>query len=72
MIDTIWRDNFCETCQDILEDALLLEALSYYTSSNRPPVEDDIFPKTFTRLSDYLSQHTSDLRTLKKRLDRRP
>ena len=53
MNESSWLDNFDETCQDILEDAFLLEALSMYlfsggefTSGERA----DYFPYSFRRL----------------------
>jgi hypothetical protein len=67
---TSWLDSFDETCQDILEDAFLLDALSMYlfsggefTSGERA----DCFPYVFRRLCGYLSQHAMDLQGLRKR-----
>ena len=63
--NTSWLEDFSETCQDIIEDAALLETLAAYTSGGG---EIAAFPQVLTRLSDYLSQHATDLRTLEKRL----
>ena len=43
---TSWQENFNETCQDILEDAFLLDALSQYVTS------DGSFMQEFNRVLD--------------------
>ena len=61
--ETCWLEDFVETSQAILEDAVLLAALAAYESDR-----DSVLPQTLRRLSDYLSQHAWDLRNLEKRL----
>ena len=60
MIDkTSWLEDFGETTQDILEDALLLDALSAYLSSGREFTRGeraDYLPQAFQRLRSHLSQ----------------
>ena len=66
-----WSDDFDETCQDIMEDAFLLDALSMYLFSNGEFTNGeraDYFPQVFRRLCAYLSQHALDLHGLKNRL----
>ncbi|MCI8304423.1 MAG: hypothetical protein HFF52_07335 [Lawsonibacter sp.] len=72
MIDkTSWLEDFDETTQDILEDALLLDALSAYLSSGREFTRGeraDYLPQAFQRLCSHLSQHAMELHRLEKRL----
>ena len=71
MNQSFWLDSFDETCQDILEDAFLLDALSMYMFSDGEFTSDewaDCFPYVFRRLCGYLSQHAMDLHRLEKRL----
>ena len=66
-----WSDDFDETCQAILEDAFLLDALSMYISSGGEFTcggRADCFPQVFRRLCDYLSQHAADLHGLRKQI----
>lgn len=66
-----WPEGFCETCQDIVEDAFLLDALAVYAASDGYFMQGErveYFPQVFGRLCGYLSQHTSDLCCLEKRL----
>ena len=63
--ETYWLEDFAETCRDIQEDAILLEALSMYVENSG---ETDCLPQVFRRLCGYLSQHISDLLCLEKRL----
>ena len=68
---TSWLDSFDETCQDILEDAFLLDALSMYLFSGGEFTRGertDCFPYVFHRLCGYLSQHAMDLQGLRKRI----
>ena len=68
---TSWLDSFDETCQAILEDAFLLDALSMYISSGGEFTcggRADCFPQVFRRLCDYLSQHAADLHGLRKQI----
>ena len=67
MTDISWLEDFCETCQDIQEDTLLLGALSAYAEDR---LENESFARVLKRLCDYLSQHAGDLRCLEKRLER--
>lgn len=69
MKETSWLEDFDETCQALIEDALLLEALSLYLADGGKAA---CFPQAFCRLSDYLSQHALDLHNLEKRLDSNP
>lgn len=65
-----WQEDFDETCQDILEDAFLLDALSLYLFSNGEFTNErwaECFPQVFHRLCGYLSQHAMDLHRLEKR-----
>ncbi len=66
-----WSDDFDETCQDILEDAFLLDALSMYLFSGGEFTRGeraDCFPYVFHRLCGYLSQHAMDLQGLRRRI----
>lgn len=66
-----WSDDFDETCQDILEDAFLLDALSMYLFSGWEFTRGeraDCFPYVFRRLCGYLSQHAVDLQGLRRRI----
>ena len=65
-----WREDFDETCQDILEDAFLLDALSLYLFSGGEFTNEhwvECFPQVFHRLCGYLSQRAMDLHQLGKR-----
>ena len=71
MNETSWLDDFDETCQAILEDAFLLDALSMYISSGGEFTcggRADCFPQVFRRLCDYLSQPDADLHGLRKQI----
>ncbi len=71
MRETYWLEDFHETCQDILEDVFLLEAVSMYISNCdcfAPGKKADNFSPVFGRLCGYLSQHALDLRHLEERL----
>ena len=68
---TRWSDYFDEACQDIMEGAFLLDALSMYLFSNGEFTNGervDYLPQVFRRLCAYLSQHALDLHGLKNRL----
>ena len=68
---TSWMDSFDETCQDILEDAFLLDALSMYLFSGGEFTRGertDCFPYVFHRLCGYLSQRAVDLQGLRRRI----
>ena len=70
---TCWTEDFAETCQDIMEDAILLDALAAYAAGGGSLIcgeSMESFPPVFSRLCGYLSQHTSDLRRLENRLVR--
>lgn len=72
MEETRWQKEFDEACQDILEDAFLMDALSLYVINNGSFMHGErgkYFPQVFYRLSDYLSQHALDLHNLQKRLE---
>lgn len=71
MNDTNWLNDFDEACQDIMEDAFLLDALAQYTFSDGEFTRGEraeYFPQVFLRLCGYLSQHALDLYNLKKGL----
>ena len=65
MNDVSWLKDFDETCQVLQEDAVLLEALAAYLSDRS---DSPLLSRTFTRLTNYLSQHAGDLCGLEKRL----
>ena len=72
MNDTNWLNDFDEACQDIMEDAFLLDALAQYTFSDGEFTRGEraeYFPQVFLRLCGYLSQHVLDLHNLKNRLE---
>lgn len=65
-----WQKDFDETCQDILEDAFLLDTLSLYLFSGGEFTNErwaECFPQVFHRLCGYLSQHAMDLHQLRRR-----
>jgi hypothetical protein len=71
-INSKWYNSFTETHQDIIEDTLLLAALSAYALNSDTFLRDNgagYFPQTFKRLCDYLSQHVLELHRLQKALD---
>ena len=54
-----------------MEDAFLLDALALYVANDGALLHGDrteYFSLVFTRLSNYLSQHTLELHRLEKRL----
>lgn len=68
---TPWLELFDETCQDIMEDALLLDALAAYVSGGGELLRGEraaCFPQVLRRLCGYLSQHALDLHRLEARL----
>ena len=68
---TTWLEDFEETCQDIMEDAFLLDALAVYVSIDEEftrGVREDYLPQVYRRLSNYLFQHALELHRLEKRL----
>lgn len=71
MRETCWLEEFDEACQDIMEDAFLLDALALYAVNGGSFMRGEraeYFPQVFCRLSGYLSQHALDLHNLEKRL----
>ena len=73
MRENCWRENFEETCQDIMEDAFLLDALATYMTVGGEFTRGDraeYFPETFRRLCGYLSQHALELHWLEKQLNK--
>ena len=60
-----WLVDFDETCQALLEDTLLLEALAAHICKKEM---FSVSAQTLKRLSDYLTQHAGDLRQLEERL----
>lgn len=75
MKDNPWLENFNETCQDIIEDAFLLDALAMYAANDGYFMRSEraeYFPQVFCRLCSYLSQHASDLHRLEKYADHLP
>ena len=66
-----WLEDFNETCQDMIEDAFLLNALALYISNHEELTSGEwaaYFPPVLHRLCDYLSQHAAELHRLKKQL----
>ena len=66
-----WLEDFHETCRDIMEDTLLLDALAMYAANDSFFINNGgniCFSSTFQRLTNYLTQHTLELRRLEKRL----
>ena len=67
-----WLEDFDETCQDIMEDAIFLEALATYMATDNFFMScgaDTYFPLTLKRSTSYLSQHALDLCNLERRLN---
>ncbi len=62
---TSWLEDFEETCQDIQEDVLLLQALAAYPQKSGET--NRVFSSVLRRVSEYLSQHAWELRRLEKR-----
>ena len=72
MRETYWLEDFEETCQDIMEVTVLLDALSMYLIRGEDfshVVRAAYVPLVSRRLCGYLSQHALDLHNLKRRLD---
>ena len=68
---TSWLEGFSETCRDIMEDTLLLDALAMYAANDSFFINNGgniCFSSAFQRLTNYLTQHTLELRRLEKRL----
>lgn len=63
--ESTWLEEFDETCQALLEDTLLLEALAAHICKREAA---SVSAQTLKRLSDYLTQHAGDLRQLETRL----
>ena len=64
---TPWLEDFDEVCQDIMEDAFLLDALAFYLFGDGDFMHNEraeFFPQVFRRLCGYLSQHALDLHNL--------
>ncbi len=59
-------NEFQETCQDLQQDVLLLEALTLHAEKNG--MGNPIFSETFHRAMDYMLQHANDLRYLGSRI----
>lgn len=71
MNDTSWLEDFDETCQDIMEDTLLLDALAIYAANGSFFINNGgntCFSSAFQRLTDYLTQHVLELYRLEKKL----
>ncbi len=71
MRETYWLEDFDETCQAIMEDAFLLDALAFYLFGDGEFTRGEraeYFPSVFRRLCGCLSQHTLDLYNLNQRL----
>ena len=60
-----WLEDFDKTCQALLEDTLLLEALAAHICKQEM---FSVSARALKRLSDYLTQHAGDLRQLEERL----
>ena len=61
MLHQSWIEGFDKTCQALLEDTLLLEALAAHICKQEM---FSVSARAFKRLSDYLTQHAGDLRQL--------
>lgn len=67
-----WFSEFQATSADLLQDAVLLEALALYTEqrdTHLNPIPPEILGQTRGRLLDYLSQHATDLYFLSQRME---
>ena len=61
----ICKEEFLETCEDLIQDVLPLDALSRYKEQNRHPMlrcSEEELAHLYRRLLDYLSQHAGELR----------
>lgn len=75
MEQSSWLEIFEETCQNIMEDTLLLDALSMYMlcgGTLSRSEREEYFPQSLRRLCDYLVQHALELRRLEKRFGPSP
>lgn len=73
MNENKWPETFDETCQDIMEDAFLLDALSMYVANQGYFMKNEraeYFSPVFCRLCGYLSQHALDLHDLQRWLEK--
>ena len=61
MLHQSWIEGFDKTCQALLEDTLLLEALAAHICKQEM---FSVSARAFKRLSDYLTQHAGDPRQL--------
>lgn len=69
---TDWLAELQSTSADLLQDAVLLEALALYTEQRDTrlnPIPPEILGQTRGRLLDYLSQHATDLYFLSQRME---
>ena len=65
-----WLKDFDETCQDIIEDTIFLDALAMYAANGSFFMSSggaDYFSPALQRLTDYLSQHVLELHRPEKR-----
>ena len=70
MQEPCWLEEFKDTCQDIMEDTFLLDAVSKYMANDHyfmPGDQLDCALLVYCRLCDYLSQHVTELHRLEKR-----
>lgn len=75
MWETYWLKDLDETCRDIMEDTLLLDALAMYAANGSFFINNGgntCFSSAFQRLTDYLTQHVLELHRLEKRSEPDP
>lgn len=68
-----WTEEFLDTLEELAGDALMLELClncrkEYPSRLSQFPAE--VWDDLLFRLSDYMTQHVLDLRTLSRRLER--
>ena len=66
-----WLADFQEVTGDLLEEAVLLEALSEYCGDWPSYLSQEVQRGAFRRLSGYLLQHTADLERLYRQIGTR-
>ena len=68
-----WREEFHRILEDLLQDIILLEALSLYTERTgilADVISPELLEQTRQRLLDYLSQHIGEVSFLSHRYTR--
>lgn len=59
-------NNFCDTCEDLIGDVVLLESLILCREQGDGRQSPEQFSLLVRRVTDYLSQHVDELLTLTK------